>query len=88
MDPELHPVSNPDIFPLATADSQDGARLDIVMNGFWDGRSECCFMNVRVFNPYAQSDVHSISGAYRRHENIERRAYGQRKLNMLHLHLL
>ena len=78
MEPKLKPVSDPDTFPLATANSQDGAQLDIVMNGFWGGRSECCFMDIQVFNAYAQSNVHSISAAYRCHENIERRAYGQR----------
>ena len=78
MEPELQPVSNPDTLSHATANSQEGARLDIVMNGFWGGRSERCFVDVGVFNPYAQSNVNSISAAYRRHENIKRRAYGQR----------
>ena len=48
------------------------------MNGFWGGRTESCFVDVRVFNLYAPSNVNSISAAYRRHENIKRRAYGQR----------
>ena len=54
------------------------------MNGFWGGRSERCFVDVRVFNPYAQSNVNSISAAYRRHENIKRRAYGQRVREVEH----
>ena len=33
-EPELQPVS-PEEFSLSTANTQDGARLDIVMNGFW-----------------------------------------------------
>ena len=40
VEPELQPVSNPDTFSHATANSQEGARLDIVINGFWGGRSE------------------------------------------------
>ena len=84
VEPELQPVSNPDTFSHATANSQEGARLDIVMNGFWGGRSERCFVDVRVFNPYAQSNVNSISAAYRRHENIKRRAYGQRVWEVEH----
>ena len=76
MEPELQPFSDLDTFSHATANCRDGARLNIVMNGFWGGRSERCFMDIRVFNPYAQSNVHSISAAYRRHENIKRRAYG------------
>ena len=35
-------------------------------------------MDVRVFNPFAPSNVYSISAAYRRHENTKRHAYGQR----------
>ena len=84
VEPELQPVSNPDTFSHATANSQEGAWLDIVMNGFWGGRSERCFVDVRVFNPYAQSNVNSISAAYRRHENIKRRTYGQRVREVEH----
>ena len=35
-------------------------------------------MDVRVFNPFAPSNVNSVSAAYRPHENKKRRAYGQR----------
>ena len=35
-------------------------------------------MDVRVFNPFASSNVNSVSAAYRRHENTNLRAYGQR----------
>ena len=35
-------------------------------------------MDMRVFNPFAPSNVNSISAAYRRHENTKQRAYGQR----------
>ena len=35
-------------------------------------------MDMRAFNPFAPSNVNSISAAYRRHENTKRRAYGQR----------
>ena len=48
------------------------------MNGLWGSRSERCFVDVRVFNPYVPSNMNSISAAYRRHKNTERRAYGQR----------
>ena len=57
MEPELQPVSNPDIFSHATANSHDGAQLDNVMNGFWGGHSERCFMDVQIFNSYAQSKL-------------------------------
>ena len=48
------------------------------MNGFWGGRSERFYDDVRVFNPYAPSNVSSLSASYKRHETIKRRAYGQR----------
>ena len=53
VEPELQPVSQQD-YP-ASANIQDGARLDIAMDGFWGGRSERCFVDVRVFNPLAAS---------------------------------
>ena len=40
VEPELQPVSNPDEYFLSTSNTQDGARLDIVMDGFWVGQSE------------------------------------------------
>jgi len=78
VEPELQPVSSPETFSLSTANTQDGARLDIVMNGFWGGRSERCYVDVRVFNPFAPSNVSSLPAAFKRHENVKRRAYGQR----------
>jgi len=33
VEPELQPVSSPETFSLLTASTQDGERLDIVMNG-------------------------------------------------------
>ena len=79
---ELQPVSNPNEYPLATSNTQDGARLDVAMNGFWGGQSEKCFVNVRVFNPYAASN--KLSVAYKKHENIKQRAYGQRIQEVKH----
>ena len=77
VEPELQLVSQQD-YP-ASANIQDGAPLDIAMNGFWGGRSERCFVDVGVFNPLAASNVSSsLASCYRRHENIKKRAYAQR----------
>ena len=77
-EPELQPVSSEE-FSLSTANTQDGARLDIVMNGFWGGRSERAFVDIRVFNPFAPSNnTSSLPTCYKKHENIKKRAYGQR----------
>ena len=46
--------------------------------GFGGGRSECAFVNVCVFNPFAPSNTtSSLSMCYKKHENIKKRAYGQ-----------
>ena len=79
VEPELQPVSNPDEYSLSTLNTQDDACLDVAMNGFLGGQSEKCFVDVRVFNPYAASNkCSSLSAAYKKHENIKWRAYGQR----------
>ena len=46
---------------------------------FGGGRSERAFVDVRVFNPFAPSNAaSSLSACYKKHENIKKRAYGQR----------
>ena len=35
VEPVLQPISDPSSFALSTANTQEGARLDIAMNGFW-----------------------------------------------------
>ena len=76
VEPELHPVS-PQDFPLS-ANTQEGTRLDIAMNGFWGGRSECCFADVWVFNPLATSNVSSsLSSCYRKYKKDKKHAYAQ-----------
>ena len=37
VEPELQAMSDPCAFSHATANTQEGARLDIAMNGFWGG---------------------------------------------------
>ena len=63
----------------ATANHQDGARLDIAASGFWGGTYERTLLDVRVFNPHAPSNRQpSIASCYRRHEQTKKRAYEQR----------
>ena len=62
-----------------SAISDDGARLDVAMYGFWGGRFGKAFLDVRVFNPSAKSNqTASITPIYRRHENEKKREYEQR----------
>jgi len=67
---------------MSSSNTQEGALLDVVMNGFWVGQSERCFVDVRIFNPYAASNKHSHSATYKKHENIKR-INGSGRLNML-----
>ncbi len=62
-----------------SAITEDGARLDVAMYGFWGGRFEKAFVDVRVFNPSALSNLlSSLSATYRKHEQEKRRHYNQR----------
>ena len=57
-----------------SAITEAGARLDVAMYGFWGGRFEKAFLDVRVFNPSAQSNRHgSLASVYRRHELEKKR---------------
>ena len=70
---------------MSTANTQDGARLDIVMNEFWGERSERAFVDIRVFNPFAPSNnTSSLPTCYKKHKTIKKRAYGQRIREIKH----
>ena len=78
VEPELQPVA-PDQLSGATANSQDGARLDVSANGVWGGRFQKTYFDVRVFNPLAPSNRSQAPAAvFRKHELEKKRAYQQR----------
>ena len=57
-----------------SAITESGDRLDIAMYGFWEGRFEKAFVDVRVFNSNAQSNHQDpLSSVYRKHEQEKRR---------------
>ena len=70
--------------PIISAITEDGARLDIAANGFWGGRHERAYFDVRVFNPLAPSNRQPLAACYRKHENIKKRAYEQRVREIEH----
>lgn len=78
VEPDLQPVTSNQL-DGASANSQDGAGLDISANGVcWGGRYEKTF-DVRVFNPIAPSSQHLTPAAtYRKHEREKKRVYEQR----------
>ena len=77
-EPHLQPISG-ETLTGASANVEDGARLDILANGFWGSRFERAFFDVRVFNPHAPSNRQpQLATSYRRHENLKKRCYEQR----------
>ena len=80
--PHLQPLSGESL-SHRSAITEDGARLDVAMYGFWGGRFEKAFLDVRVFS--AQSDRHSpLSSVYCKHEQEKRRHYDQRVREVEH----
>ena len=68
-EPHLQPLSGESL-SHRSAITEDGARLDVAMYGFWGVRFEKAFVDVRVFNPSAQSDRHVASTSKKRDDNM------------------
>ena len=65
-----------------TANTDDGARVDIRARGFWNGRKDP-FSDVRVFYPNASSyRSHSLAPVYRKHEQAKKREYREKIRNV------
>ena len=77
VEPTLQPL-NGESFPFRSTNTEDGARLDIKSQNFWDKSKQPTFFDVRIFNSLATSNCTSSSDScYRRHEREKRRAYKQ-----------
>ena len=84
IEPTLQPTDSV-VLTGSSSNTQDGARLDITANGFWGGRFERTFFDVRVFNPHAPSNRHPrLSSCYRKHELEKKRQYEQRVREVEH----
>ena len=84
VEPDLQPLTG-EVLNGATSVKTDGARLDIAVSGFWGGRFEKTYLDVRIFNPHAPSNRgSSTTSCYRKHENEKKRAYEQRLLEIEH----
>ena len=84
IEPHLQPLSGESL-SHRSAITEDGARLDVAMYGFWGGRFEKAFIDVRVFNPSAQSNRRApLSSVYRKHKQEKRRQYDQRVREIEH----
>ena len=72
-------------FQRRTTTTDDDARLDMFARGFWSGRSEDAFFDVRVINPNAPSYRNlELSMCYRRAEKEKDRKYGERVRQVEH----
>ena len=78
LEPPLRPLTG-EALTYATANTEDGARLDISAQGFWDNRYQRAFFDVWVFNPNAQShQMLQLASVYREQEREKQRNYEQR----------
>ena len=86
VEPPLQELSGEELLQLgATANRDSGARLDIVVDGFWGMSRERSYFDDRVFNPYAISNrKSSFSLTYRSHEKEKKWLYLQRIRDMEH----
>ena len=65
IEPHLQPLTG-EVMSHKTAVTEDGARLDVAMYGFWGNCFEKAFFDIRVFNPCAQSNCRSpLASVYR-----------------------
>ena len=82
-EPPLQPL-NGETLAARSANTDDGARLDIRARGFWNA-SQDAFFDVQVFYPNASSNRSTVtSSAYRRHEQANKREYGQQVREVEH----
>ena len=84
IEPHLQPLSC-EVFNDTHTNSANEARLDISVNGFWGGRYEKTFLDVRVSNPHAPSNnTLKKETCYRKHESEKKRLYEKRIIEIEH----
>ena len=84
IEPTLQPLSG-ETFPHRSTNTDDGARLDVKAQNFWDSSTSSAFFDVRVFNSHAPSNCKTSTAAcYQRHELEKRRAYERRIIEVEH----
>lgn len=68
------PAPHGEVLHGASADADDGSRFDVAAGGFFGCKFERTFYDIRVFNPFAQSNLYpSHKATYRRQEWEKRR---------------
>ena len=91
LEPELLPLSTEKL-SNKTSNKAGGARVNVSARGFWQ-RGRKTFLDVRVFNPLAKSNLQPSQGRleaptlksiYRSNENAKKREYNERILRIDH----
>ena len=85
IEPALQPLSG-ETFPLRSANMDDGARLDVKAQNFWDNSRSSAFFDVRILISHAPSNCLTPTAAsYRRHIKAgEKRTYERRIIEVEH----
>ena len=77
IEPSLQPVTG-EQFSYLSANVEDGSRVDVVAEGFWN-QGQQAFFDVKVFNPLAKTySSTSLPQCYRRAELEKKRKYEER----------
>ena len=74
VEPTLQPLSG-EHFDHTTLNTEDGAHLNVAMNGFWGSRCEKSYVDIKVFNPHAPTNRSTPRSIYRRHKNVKKCTY-------------
>ena len=77
VEPTLQPISG-EQFRQASLNTEEGARLDISMCGFWGGRCEKTYIDVKAFNPHAPNNRSSNPPTIYRRQKMKKRSYEDR----------
>ena len=77
VEPGLNPTNGRN-FALRTTNTADDARLDVCARGFW-ARGQRAYMDVRIYNPMAQSHRgQDLQAAHKKNEQEKKREYDER----------
>ena len=83
VEPLLTPLTG-EHFRYRTANTADGARVDVLARGVWT-RGSRAFFDVRVFNPLAPSYRNqTLAAAHKTNENAKKREYRERIQHVEH----
>ena len=81
-DVQVEPEFTTETMSGQSANTTNGARLDVAASGFWGGRREKIFVDVRVFNPSNCNT--NLDRCFAKHEHEKIQVYGKRAREIKH----